>query len=103
YRVQQGQSRLQVLLRRAHGGTPAGDGAAELQERLRADTAAADAGAAAPMEEASDHLRQLDERLVPSGRAARLHSARFQCHAPGALAPVPSADKAIGAPVRSQL
>jgi protein gp37 len=34
--VQQDQPRLQALLRRAHGGAPSGDGAGELQERLRA-------------------------------------------------------------------
>ena len=71
------QPRLQVLLRRAHGGTATGDGPGELPERLPADTAATHARAAAALEEAADHLRELDERPVSSGHTARRTSSGF--------------------------
>ena len=54
YGVRQDQPRLQILLRRAHGGAAPGHGPAELQERLRPDAPTPDAGAAADVEEAAD-------------------------------------------------
>lgn len=71
-----GQPGLQALLRRAHGGTPPGDGAAELSERVRTHAAAADARASAAVEEAADDLRELDEGPNGNKRSRAAESSR---------------------------
>ena len=72
------------------------------RERLRSHPATAHARAAARLEEAADRVRELDERPVPQGRAARLHPARLRRDEAGPLAPLPGADEAGGASGRAQ-
>ena len=91
------QPRLQALLRRDLRRAIPRRAGPSLRAGLRPAAGAREAGRAAPVGEAEDGLRQLDERPVPRGRARRLRQAVVPRHGAGQLAHVPGADQAVDA------
>lgn len=71
------QRRLQELLCRTLGAASASDGESPLPPGLSSDAARRRARSAAHVENAAADFRELDERLVSSGRAALVHSPRI--------------------------
>src|ERR1022692_4072816 len=96
HRLRQDLARLHQLLRRTHVAPLAIDGAKELSQRFRSHVARARFGDPAQMEEAAAYLRQLDERSVSQGCAARLYSARFRDDAASVVASFSDSHQTLG-------
>ena len=98
--LHQDQPRLRPLLRRDLRRAVPRRAGPPLRAGLRPPAGPREARRAAPLAEAQDGLRQLDERPVPRGRARRLHRGRRPGDAAGRLAHLPGPDQAVRAAAR---
>ena len=99
-RLYEGQSRLQILLRRDIGRTLSRRRGASIRARLRSATRTRQARTAAPLATAAKDFRELDERPFSRRHSGQVHRACRRRHAPGVLASVSGAHETTRANAR---
>src|SRR5579871_4419219 len=96
--VRPGKSGLRSLLCRSDGDEAASHWSYEVRKRFQADASSGSAAPASQEKEADGVLRELHERLVPPGRAHRIHPAGLPDDAGRVPASVPDLDKTLWPP-----